>query len=548
MSIFSTFCGASYPRRQAERIVRLVTQDGSAFHGAVLGMRREGKTDLLRQIHARLFEQAEGPIPFFYTFQTGRKDDALAQHLFAAFCLQVRAFLMRQEDFVWEPPASLERELEKPGLPLALTEMAHAFLALPPAQQLDFAVTLAARFAHREDRPLCLLLDDIDLLEAAPRFLPMLDSAKMCWLLAGRYPFLSRNAGKAAWPLVRVEPFSGEEALMQARKLCLAAGLQFSRQVWERWCEMFGASMWLLDSLITAAAVRDQPLDSIEQLGRLYVQELASGTLGTWLSVRLEQAVPDRSDRARVGGFLDGIVKTGMSTLSSSSLPPPVWDGLVEEEWAEESVEGPRIHLDAIQRDWLSLMTVPAGASSERAKSRLLQTFLLRAEQGRDRPESARFSTVIRQRLLDLPRSGFPDSFSCEGQEIHPPKIFSVCTETAVTAELFWCYGFDAENREAPDSPVVLLIAVCDDPPTDGQLQKWQRQLESEVRLILPPEGDRPAARRGPGPIQHLWVAVPPGTSLTPTTSELRFSWQTFFRLVVQAEASDHNPPPAMGD
>ena len=526
----------------------MVTQEGSVFHGVLLGKRRDGKTDLLRQIHALLFEQAEGPIPFFYTFQAGRSDDALAQHLFAAYCMQARAFLMRQEDLLLEPPSSLERELEKPGLPLALTEMAQQFLALPPAQKFDFAATLPARFAHHEDRPLCLLLDDVQQLEAAPRLCAALDAAHVSWLLAGRSPFLSRTAGKASWPLVRVEPFSGEEALTQARKRCRSARLQFSEPVWERWCEMYGPSLWPIDTLITSAAVRGQPLDSIEQLARLYVQELASGTLGTWLSARLEQAVPDRGDRAMAGGFLAGVAKTGMSTVSSASLPPRVWDGLVEEEWAEEAVGGPRIVLDSIQRDWLSLATVPAGESSERAHSRLLQAFLLRAEQHRERPESARFSTVIRQRLLDLPKSGFPENFSWEGQEIRPPKILSVCAEAAVTAELFWCYGFYGEYQEALESPVVLLIAVCDDAPTDGQLQKWNRLLENEARLILPEIDGRPAARQASGALQQLWLAVPPGTSLTPTASERRFSWQAFFRLVVQTDASEHTQPPAMGE
>ena len=100
MNTFSSLCGGSYPRPQAERIVRIVTQEGFGFHGALLGKRREGKTDLLRQIHALLFDQAEGPIPFFYTFQAGRRDAALARHFFAAFCMQVRAFLMRQEDLL----------------------------------------------------------------------------------------------------------------------------------------------------------------------------------------------------------------------------------------------------------------------------------------------------------------------------------------------------------------------------------------------------------------------------------------------------------------
>ena len=548
MNTFSSPSGARYPRPQAERIARLITQEGLGFHGALLGKRREGKTDLLQQIHALLFKTAEGPIPFSYSFHAGRKEGALAHHFFAAFCTQVRAFVMRNEDLLREPPASLERELERPGLPLALSEMGRHFLALPPAHQLEFAPTLPAQFANREDRPVCLLLDDTHEMGPDSPYFAALDSPNLLWLLAGRYSFLSRMAADAGGPLVRLEPFSGEEALLQARRCCEAAGLQFSRRVWEQWTEMAGTSLWRINSLVTAAAVRGQPLDSIEQLGRLYIQELGSGTLGNWLSARFEQALPDRSDRAMVGEYLAGLARTGVPTGIALSLPSRVWDGLVAEEWAEEAVAGPRLLLDTVQRDWVSLSTASMGEPSERAKSRLLLAFLLRAEQSKERPETARFSTVMRQPLLDLPQSGFPEFFTWEGQEMRLPKIFSVCSEAAPNTELFWCYGFYGESRDTPETGLVLLIAVCDEPPTDSQMQQWYRQLENEARLVQPVEAARTKARPGLSLLQELWVAVPPGTSLVSTATERRFSWQTFFRLVVQAGSPDHNPPSTVGE
>src|SRR3989338_3516875 len=112
---------------------------------------------------------------------------------------------------------------------------------------------------------------------------------------------------------------------------------------------MTGTSLWRINSLVTAAAVRGQPLDSIEQLGRLYIQELVSGTLGNWLSARFEQALPDRSDRAMVGEYLAGLARTGVPTGLALSLPSRVWDGLVAGEWAEEAVAGPRLLLYTVQ-------------------------------------------------------------------------------------------------------------------------------------------------------------------------------------------------------
>src|ERR1051326_5623262 len=118
-AIYSSY-GESLPRLQAERIAEMFLHEGVGFHGALLAKRREGKTDLLRQVYARLFEHAEGLIPVSYTFQPARGDDALARHFCATFCMQVRGFLMRQEEVLGAASVSLERELEKAGLPLAL--------------------------------------------------------------------------------------------------------------------------------------------------------------------------------------------------------------------------------------------------------------------------------------------------------------------------------------------------------------------------------------------------------------------------------------------
>jgi hypothetical protein len=543
MSTTSSFFAGNSPRPQAARIVRIVAQEGFAFRGTLLGKRREGKTDLLRQIHALLFEKAEGPIPFFYTFEAARKEAALARHFFSAFCMQVRAFLMRQEDLLREPPASLERELERAGLPLSLTEMARNFLALPPVHQLDFAASLAAQFVAREDRPVCLLLDDLHEKDPASSFFTALDSPHLSWLAAGRYPFLLRMAGQAAWTLVSVDPFSSEEALAQARKRCETAGVPYFPPVWEQWCEISGSSSWLIDSLVTAAAVRGLALDSIEQLGRLYIQELACGTLGNWFLARFAQAIPDRSDRTMVGEYLAGLAQAGIPSASASALPSRVWDGLIAEEWAEEAVTGPRILLDMVQRDWFSLSTAPAGEPSERAQARLLLTFLLRVERAKEQPETARFSMVIRQRLFDLPHAGFPEHFTWENQKIRLPRIFSVSGEAAGSAELFWCYGFYGDHRESTEAAVLLLIVICDEAPTDGQVEKWARQLENEARLVAPPRTTASVLPDGSRPHRELWIAVPPGTSLASTGPERRFSWQAFFRLMVQAGAPDESPP-----
>ena len=256
------------PRAQADRIARLIAREGWSFRGALLGKRREGKTDLLRQIRALLFTTAEGPIPFFYSFHAGRREEAWASDFVAACLSQVRAFVMRNEELLGEPPGSLDQELEKPGLPLALSEMGRHFLTLPPERQCAFAPTVPAVFASREARPVCLLLDDTHELGSASAYFAALDSPNLLWLLAGRSAFLARMAGDRDWPVIRLEPFSAEEALLQASRWCEAAGLPFARPVWEHWTRMAGTSLWRMAALVTAAAVRGHRLDSVAQLGR----------------------------------------------------------------------------------------------------------------------------------------------------------------------------------------------------------------------------------------------------------------------------------------
>src|SRR5689334_3973421 len=107
MNPFASPFASSSDRPQAQRIASLMSQEAFGFRGALLGRRREGKTDLLRQIQILLFAKAEGPVPFFYAFSSNRAEPAMAHHFVAAFCVQVRAFLMRQEDALQEPPASV---------------------------------------------------------------------------------------------------------------------------------------------------------------------------------------------------------------------------------------------------------------------------------------------------------------------------------------------------------------------------------------------------------------------------------------------------------
>ena len=524
-----------HPRAQAERLAALVSREGASFRGVVLGKRREGKTDLLEQVHAQLFARAEGPVPFLYAFGGAgadavgdrRDESAQARHCFASFCQQVRAFLMRQEELLGEPVALLERELERPGLPLSLTELAQSFLTLPAEQQMAFVAGLPGQLAYLERRPVCWLLDEVHKLDPRSPIFSSLGSPRFSWLLSGRSPFLRRWAGRAAGPIVPLEPFTLAEALALTSRECRLAELPFVPEAWESWFRVTGTSPWLVRAVSEAAAAHGSLLDSLEELGRLYIRELAAGAVGNWLADRFERALPDRCDRATVARFLEGMAKTGLAT-SAPSFPASVWDGLVMEEWAVETPLGPQLQLEPVQWDWLWLAANSQGISLPRAQARALQAFLHRAEQSWERRPGTERIALIRQRLLALPQRGFPTDVEWTGQTYEPPEICSVALEPSKTAELFWCYGFYGGRRDAPEAACVLLIVLCRDEPAPAAMEAWRRQLENEEHLL-------PAGSSGaPGPPsrsrREFWLVAPDGASLGTAGSERRVSLETFAR------------------
>ena len=523
-----------HPRKQAERLAGLLSREGAQFRGAILGRRREGKTDLLQQVQAELFTRADGPVPFLYTFDArwggGAQDPvqaALARHCFASFCQQVRAFLMRQEELLGEPVALLERELERPGIPLSLTELAQNFLSLPPEQQLRFVAGLPGQLAYLERRPVCWLLDEVqELGEDSPVF-AALEGQGYSWLLSGRYPFLRRLAGEAAWPVVPLEPFSLEETLALTGRLCREAEVSFVPEAWETWLGAVGNSPGLVQSILDAAASQGEPLETLEELGRVYTRELAAGTTGNWLASRFEAALPERQDRLTVARFLNGLAGTG-SADSTPLLPPRMWNGLVAEEWADETPLGPRWRLETVQWDWLWLATASLTAGAHRAQARALQALLARAELDWKSRETAPLLASIRQRLRELPLRGFPPLGEPEAGTVEPPDVCSVSYEQSGTAELFWCYGFHGSRRDVPEAACVLLIVLCAEEPAPAEIETWRRELRKEERLLPGDAAGRSIQANSFGVRGELWLVLPAFALLKPGGSERRFSFEAF--------------------
>jgi len=528
-----------HPRRQAERLAGLAARDGASFRGVILGRRKEGKTDLLQQVRGELFSRAEGPVPFFYSFDAGwggaGDRSALARHCFASFCQQVRAFLMRQEELLGEPAGLLERELERPGIPLSLSELAQNFLSLAPDHQISFVAGLPGKLAFLEQRPVCWLLDEVHRLGGDSPIFAALEAQGVSWLLGGRLPFLRRLAGESAWPVIPLELFSRQETAVLAERYCRETELPFAPDAWTAWLRAIEASPWLIESIVDAAAAHGDLLDTLEELGRIYSRELAEGTFGNWLAARFREALPDHRDRLTVARFLQGLAGKGHAD-SAPLLPPHVWEGLVDQEWADETPLGPRWRLQTAEWDWLWLVTASLTGSSRRAEARALQTLLARAEPDWRVRETASLLSSIRQRILDLPQQGFPPAGEWAEQPLRPPDICSVCPETSSATQLFWCYGFQDGRRDVPEAACVLLIALCAEEPARAEIEAWRRELQREERLLPANTASRTAGERSSGFRGELWLVLPAMASQDSDPPTRRFSFEVFARWLETGE------------
>ncbi len=525
--------GQPIPRGQALRLAGLLSREGSRLHAAVCGGRREGKSDLLRQVHARLFERGEGPVPIHYAFDSARSAESLARHFAASLCQQVRAFLMRQEEFLREPLPRLEQELERPGLPLSLTELAREFLALPAGDQPEAAAALAERLGEREGRPACLLFDNAEALASDSPFLPALERSAFSWLLSGRKSTVAHMAGQHGWTVAPLEPFSAEEALLLAERKCREYELRFSREAWENWLNYAGGSPGWIGFLVEAAAVRGTSLESVAALGKLYAAELAAGGLGGWLAERWERAVPVFQDRPAMAERLITLPRSNSGP--TSSLPPAVWEGMAFEEWLEETPSGPIARVGQIEQDWLAFVgSVQGAASPQMVEARILQAFLLRVQ----RAHASRPLSEVAERVRGTILAQQPDGAGAERSALGSAGLGSICSvavESTPTAQLFWCYGLRAGRSGWAPAAGLLLVVLCGQEPPAAEVKKWSQRLREESGR-LSETGAAESRSAGSGLRSELWLALPPGAPLAPVGEERRMRWETLLQLLGQEE------------
>ncbi len=521
----------SYPRKQAQRLAGRLAREHASLRAVVAGRRWEGKSDLLRQVHEILFHQAEGPMPFLYSLAGSREGPEYALGFAAAFCQQMRAFLMRQEEMLGEPAGELQKELERPGLPLSLTELGRELLHLPPERQVEAAAGLPALFVHREGRPVCQLLDDGEAAGEPAPYLSGWNRPGMSVLLSGRAAAVTRIAGRRGWMVIELEPFSLREAFEMAEDQCRGESVRFSREAWEDWFDVAGTSPAWMSALIQAAANRDLPLETAEDIGELYVHELARGSIGHWMSARLEAGVAGRREQARVAGQLAAL-GDGRAGPAADVFPDEVCDRLIAEEWLQVSPTLPVARLERVERDWLELAASATDAASSKAQALALRSFLMQVRVGRKHRERADALEAVREHLLSVEQGGRNKILTVTGEQIGFPPIGSVATVRTAGADLFWCYGFRPGGKEDEQAPYLLLIAFCWQAPSAASVKQWLRELEQESRRINQPSADEAAKGKARTEAGQLWVVVPENASLVAASREQRLRWDEFVTLL----------------
>lgn len=563
------------PRKQAHRLTEWLTRDKPSLRAVLLGARREGKSDLLAQTHQLLFSSAEGPLPFWFRFEPITAPDAAAQarqalRFAAAFCHQMRAFLLRQEELLSETPGSLASELERPGIPLALNELGREILSAAQShasgeELVGMVSRLPVGFAHREGRPVCHLWDDCHTLELNSPYVAALDALTavpgtpplVCALLTGFAPQMRALTGRHHFTALPLQPFALSEALLMAESACKSSDVLFNRELWESWFALAGTSPGWAVPLIESAGLQGELLESLEQLGRLYAAELEGGSLGSWLAERWPLPAPAHPAQALSPQAIATLLANQAApslTLPDSAAhedetgQPDVATSLDRQEWLRLRPFSAENSLSPVETDWLRLETDRTTLGAARARARLLQDFLLRAHRRQQAQEQLNEQELsleaIEEHLLYPPAPGASIT-TAAGDELRLPEISSVVRETTAEGELFWCFGEALAAKPARRSatgaaaaqktppqkiPIVLLIAHAESSPAKAMVAEWSRRLQQEV--IRP--GEPASALR-----TELWVVLPASASLAPTGNEKRLSREMLNRLLTSVTQDD---------
>ena len=143
---------------------------GKSLAGNVLlrGARGIGKSELLKQLHNRLFWE-EDIVPFYYSFRTANlRGTNFSRDYFARFLRQYLGFIKKDPSllaYAGEPLHSLYAQLSSAGMGW-LPDLADHFLDHVTSRdlyaQIMAAISVPVAAAQKGGRPVLLMLDDFD--------------------------------------------------------------------------------------------------------------------------------------------------------------------------------------------------------------------------------------------------------------------------------------------------------------------------------------------------------------------------------------------------
>lgn len=324
----------SFVRQNELRNLCSIAKSRAVRNALVLAGPRAGKTELLKKTYDRLFVEAAGVAPIYYSFRsTAPGVERFARDYLTQFLAQFIAFrrnaprLMVAADASVTDMASAAAAEDYLWVKSLTDSFSRSAAQSDPGSMLRTALSAPLVAAARSQVQPFVLLDNVHLLadEAAGESIADVRS-ELFRVLAGHESFAMAGAATAhiapryalcglrrpladmipadeglldSLETIRLEPVGEEPLDRLVRAVAKASGIDISDSTKELMINQLGHDIFYIRALLNSAASRNLSLKSFMEFERLYTEEVIYGRIGQYLSAMLRSlASPARSRRA----------------------------------------------------------------------------------------------------------------------------------------------------------------------------------------------------------------------------------------------------------
>ncbi|MFQ5464829.1 MAG: ATP-binding protein [Thermodesulfobacteriota bacterium] len=398
----------------------------------LVGRRGRGKTEVLKRVHAALFFEGSTVAPVYLRPGPFGSAEVLAGEFLKELTRQYLAFRRRDAGLAGEalPLARLESMLasaDPAGLGEFLLRHRAAAEAQDPRAALRNAASAAARVGRSPGIPVCLLIDDIELLggvrypavppagpeaQAAGDFLDALGAGPVRLVAASTEAGLPGPSGPAV-EVVRLEGLDEETSVFMMAELARGLRVEFTSEVLVAAARRLSGCPLYMRRLVWAARRSGAGLADIKGFAETYARELASGAVagprrtpllpGGAAGLAVARAVAD-ADSPVEAGDLEARLKSGPGGLAAA-IAGLAEAGLVEDRLGTLIWTG-----DNVERDFIGYMheVRAGGTSDEEARTSLVRTVLKDAYAGAGVPPPGEFRAGVEEVLKSFDRQRVP--------------------------------------------------------------------------------------------------------------------------------------------